>query len=430
MRIFLFAQARKAVLRFKVKAGVLQLALGIGVIISVICSSMILLVFYGNLFLLEQTIETTVLENSLSGIQFGIAARSSLTFNEKIKTDLFADGTDSIEVCRKPWGIFELVTSKAWRGKHEATRSALITAQPDTLGRSVIYTPDNNTPIYLAGSASIVGTAYLSERKLSPGFVNGKSYSGETLIQGDVLKSQSSLLTLDTGLINQVKNLLMGNSGSYRRNSLSLLPVRQDLSFNDELVNYYATNQSIDLSDSLRGNLIIHSAIKVRVTAEAVLSDIILIAPDIDIDNGFKGSLQCFATRSITVGKDCRLNYPSALVLLGGGADSVIVIKSDAVVVGQAIVEGYGQNLGGKGKLKIEKGGLLHGMAYVNARAEILGSLWGHITAKSFIVQLGSSDYANHILDAEINYTKRSPYLPGSLLWANSKQISIAKWMP
>jgi hypothetical protein len=300
---------------------------------------------------------------------------------------------------------------------------------PDATGKSIIYSPDNNTPLYLVGNTKLEGTAYVSERKFSTGYINRRGYEGEKLISGEVRKSEADIPRIDTVLLHAAHSLLAGGQKSYRINTLSQFPFRQQFSFRGTDTNLYFSDQSIDVSDSIGGNLIVQSSIKIRVTGNARLNDVILIAPEIDIDKGFEGSVQCFATHSITIGSDCKLKYPSALVLLESEKDSLIVVGQNTLMEGIVVIPGIDQSISSDAKFTLMNKAVLHGMAYVNGEADIRGAIWGHITAKQFIAMSGSSEYRSHILDAEITDQKRSRSMPGSLLWANTNELTIAKWL-
>ncbi|MBT1705381.1 hypothetical protein [Chryseosolibacter indicus] len=424
-----FIKACFNIFHFRVKGGVLQLTLGIGVIISVICAAMILLVYLSNLHFLKQKLENDLSDNALSGIAYGMASRDQLNFNEVYSFDLFGEGIDSVDIIRKPWGMFEVLTAVAKRGSNEELKAAIITAQPDDVGRSALYIPENNSPIYLVGETTLVGTAYLPERKFSMGYIDGQGYNKKSFIEGDVKGSESVMPSLDTILIAQTKAFFKEAPDGYRVNRIDFLPVGQHLSFHGLPSNYYYSQQSIDLSDSISGNIIIQSGIRVRVTSKASLDNVIIIAPDIDIDNGFTGSVQCIAQRKIVIGSGAKLKYPSALLLAGEENDSSIVIKKDAVVEGVVVISGYDKSIGSRGILSIQKGAILHGMAYVNGRADIQGAIWGHLAARSVMAKIASAEYASHLFNAEINSVKRSAFLPGSLLWAHTEEIKIAEWI-
>jgi hypothetical protein len=413
----------------KVRSGVLQLTLGISLVISILCASIILLVYYSKLSFLDKDIQNRLQDNANSGIQYIMATRSEIQFNQQEILDLFSDGNDSVEVYRQPWGLFELCTSRSFQASHVYLKSAMITALPSDIGQAAIYSPDNNAPLYLVGNTIIKGTVYASDRKFSTGYIDGKGFNRPNLMEGDAKKSEPLLPELDTMLLHQVKLILLHQESAYRLNSIDRIPTDTLISFENSKANYYYSNQSIELDDSISGNIIIHSGIKVRITAEASLLDVLIIAPDIDIDKGFKGSVQCFATRSIIVGAESKLQYPSSLVLIGDEQDSTIVINHDAVVEGIAVIKGHDQTIGSKGVLKMEKGSILHGMAYINGAADIQGSIWGHITSRTFQAKVAGAVYGNHLLNGEIDGTKRSKYMPGNLLWANTKQFVIAKWI-
>lgn len=353
--------------------------------------------------------------------------RNTTPLNETHQIDLFGDGTDTVSLTRKPWGIFELAIATATQGGRKFSSIAMLAHKVNEQGEAALYVPDNNAPVYLAGSTLLKGTVYASSRKFSSGYVDGKEYKRDRFVYGDIKKSEATIPALDTVLLREIKDVLELRKNSYGLNSVDRLPTSS--SFSVPGTQYYHTNQSINIEDSIQGNLIIQSAIKIRVTAQARLSNVILIAPDIDIDKGVDGSMQCFAERSITVGAESFLRYPSALVLVGGEKDSTIVIRRDATVQGYAIIQGYDKTVGSKGTLKIEDKGLLHGMAYINGSSDIQGALWGNLTTRGTQVKIQSAVYGNHILDGEINATKRSAFLPASGLWGNSKEMVIAKWL-
>jgi hypothetical protein len=412
----------------KVNAGILQLTLGIGIIICTLCASMILLVYYSQTIFLYQNIDDRLRNNAASGIQYGMAMKDQLQYGEKNTIDLFGDEIDTTEIVRKPWGIFEVIVSTARHYRRSATKTALVAAQPDAYGKAAIYSPENNSPIYLVGDASITGEVYVPERKFGTGYINGKDFLGKKLHTGKAYSSNTTILPLDSVLLKEMAALVNHEQGNYKVTPLSSLPMRTEFSFSSENSNYLFATTQLFIAESLKGNLIIHSTERLRVSADAKLSNIILIGRDIDIEDGFKGSIQCFASRTITVGQDCELEYPSALVLMNG-ADSLIVIRDNAKVNGYVVIPGFDQTIAGRGTFKIEKKGTLHGMAYINGAADIQGSVWGHITVKHFIASSGSGRYSNHILDGNITSKKRSPFLPASLLWGNSKNLTVAKWL-
>jgi hypothetical protein len=423
-----FITVVKRLLNQRAEAGVLQLTLGIGIVISVISASMIILVYYSQMIFLQQNIDDRLRNNAASGIQYGMAMREKLKFNHEFTVDLFGEGIDTVTVIRKPWGIFEIIVSRARHFRHFSTRAAIISPLPDTLGSAAVYAAENQAPIYMAGYAAIKGPAYVPERKLTPGYISGHDFKGSKLNNKILKVSRKGMILIDTTLLHEVKAVYEQKQGAYYLQQREPFADPPELTIYDSLTQYIFSESNITLTESLNARVIIHSEEKIRVTANAKLSGVILIARDIDIDNEFEGDFQAFASRSITVGHDCQLRYPSALVLLNG-SDSLIVIKHHSLVEGYVVIPGYDQTIASRGMFKLEKTATLHGMAYVNGGADIQGNLNGHITTKLFVATLGTGKHNAHILDGQINSELRSPYLPGNFLWGSSKKLTVAKWL-
>jgi hypothetical protein len=247
------------------------------------------------------------------------------------------------------------------------------------------------------------------------------------LFEGQAKKSLPSMPALDTNLVSKVKQILTAEGKrSYSLNQMESLksgyyPFAPSASL-------FESRQAIELRDSIMGGVVILSLIKIRVTSSAKLEDVILIAPFIDIDKGFEGTLQCFATRQITVGSDSKLHYPSSLTLIGGENDSSIVVQRNAIVKGMILIPGY-LGVQDKGILKIEKGAIFQGSAYVNGAAQVDGTSSGNLIAYSMQVARNSVVYSDHVMDASIVGSVFSGVLPGSLSWTSGKEMLIAKWI-
>ena len=61
--------------------------------------------------------------------------------------------------------------------------------------------------------------------------------------------------------------------------------------------------------------MIVQSSTKITVSPSAVLKDVILIAPEIEIQNNVISNFQAFASKRISIGESVQLQYPSALIL-------------------------------------------------------------------------------------------------------------------
>lgn len=167
-----------------------------------------------------------------------------------------------------------------------------------------------------------------------------------------------------------------------------------------------------------------------------VVENVIIFAKAISVNEGFTGKCQLFATEAITVGKNCRFDYPSALG----------VMKFDAVSKSQPdLVIGQDVNFSGvvftydakpspvktlidiNKNVKISGQVFAQGMVRLQDGAEILGSVF----TDRFIYQTGATLYENYLINVKIDAGKLSPYYLSSPLFsfsANTKN-KILQWL-
>lgn len=414
----------------RVRGGVLQLTLGISLIIAVLCGAIILLVYYARLQQLQYTTRETMMDNCQSGIAYLLANRNSFSFFSPSVIDLYGHEQDSVVLERRPWGVMELVTARASRGtRHQWMRTALVSGTADGQRGVAIHVPDNMAAIALAGHARIVGDAWLPEKGLTTGYIAGQHFLGKKLLEGERHKSGAQMPGFNSDLMDRILPVMARDQDSYQ---IQFTPY-------DQLPKRGAFGQTtycgwsegtLNLMDTLRGNLMVYSSRKVMVEASAYLEDVIIMAPDIEVSEGFTGSVQLLATRQIVVRKKAQLLYPSALVLLKSNQDSLIVVESEASVAGQVTIAGGPQGEDSGASFQLRPDARLHGFAYINGAADIQGTIWGHLTARRLQVMQGSSTpYINAILDGVIDGTRLSPHMPGSLLWGRNHQLKIVKWL-
>lgn len=269
----------------------------------------------------------------------------------------------------------------------------------------------------------------MSERKMSSGYIDGKSFSRKRFFEGKAYKSDAQMPMIDTVLLTEWSSVMQHRPSAYNPQADEAMLLRSHFTFYDDKTNYWFSDQSIVLDNTLTGNLVIHSGVSIHITSAARLNNVIVMAPEIILDENVEASVQCMATKIIRVGRNSRLLYPSSLVLDGGENDSTIVMEQGATLQGIVLIPGSDRIVGSKASFRLEKGAVLHGMAYVNGAADISGSIFGHITAKRFQTTLDKVVYGNHLLDAVIDADKRSIYMPGTFVWGDSSHLIIAKWI-
>lgn len=414
----------------KVTAGVLQLTLGISVVIGVITGSIILLGYYTRISLLRTEIQSQLVDNANSGIQYMLGYRDRLPFHILKEVDLYEEGLDSVQLYRSPWGLYESFRVVARRGMRSWSRHALITSRQAGITESVLYLPERQSPLYVSGHTVLEGTAYLPERGITTSFISGKNFTGKKLLYGEKRTSTNQMPPLDTTLIGAVNRFFIPGSPVYKLNPIEAISKRSQATTVFPPADFFYAAQAIDVTDTvLTGNLVVQSAQRVRVSGESRLSGVMILAPEIEVDEGFQGDVQLFATKFIKINRHVSLRYPSSLVLLGQMKDSLIVIGEGSRVEGQVMIRGMDFNKESAGVFRVEKDALFHGCAYVNGTTEVQGTLLGHLSSRRIQASQKTTVYANHLLDATLSHWRQSVHMPGSLLWGSPADFVVAKWV-
>jgi cytoskeletal protein CcmA (bactofilin family) len=210
------------------------------------------------------------------------------------------------------------------------------------------------------------------------------------------------------------------------------------ISFKEKTKGVYS-KEAIVLEDTeITGNIIIKSDTLIRIKNTALLKDLILIAPIIEVEDGTIGSFQSIASKKITIGKNCKLNYPSALVLfqdnynnpnsiLNNTLDNQIFIDSATIIKGSICYFQTKEITDFKTQIVLEKDARIKGQVYCNGNFELKGSVSGSVYTKQFIANQSGSIFVNHIYNGIIENQNIPNIFGGIILDKESK--TIMKWL-
>lgn len=410
------------ILTGSVRAGILPLVLGISVIMSAVCSSLILYVHYGQSLSRKIDLEESLLRNCDSGIEFLLA--SGGTPGESFELDLFQDGKDSARLSRSAWGMYEVLISLAHRGVHKREKIVMTARVVDSVHKSSLYLTGTNSPLYLAGDTKLKGTVYLPQSGVRPGSAGDSWFEGEKLIDGTKLKSGAmpSLRTGLTDILNEYRDsdILIEKQWS----KIEELPDSLFHSFASPHPLFYSTSRTLELTQNLEGMVLVHSTTSIRVTSTAKLRNVILVSPRIEIEGGFKGSLQAVSDDVIIVGEGSRLEYPSCLALKPERDESKIELGKGTLVQGDILIEGK-ESDPKEGILVVRAESRIEGFAHVEGAAEVGGTIKGHLSCEKFQISTGSETLGNYIKDGEFDYGQIPGWLSGSGLWQGKGSIVL-----
>lgn len=395
----------------KVKAGSLQFAIMVSAIIAVLLSVFIVLVHSHTLFakksdLLIETIQQT--ENILLTKSQDFSIKRDTIFsqiNTKIAT--------SSKIHQSYWGMYGKTYVETKSKAKSFKKIALTSGWQKSEDRIGLYLQETNRPLIIVGNTKIEGKTFLPARGVRAGTISGNSYYGNKLVYGTILRSNETLPELPKQLTNYIASL-----------QIVPLPIDDDRYINLKQGNTYTNSFTkpvkiifvrgeLDLLDvKLIGNILVRSDKKIKVAASTTLKDVILVAPEIEIEPNTKGTFQAIATKRIIVGKNCELSYPSSLVIFAkDNLEEVssstekehIFIDTDTTVKG---IICYVQNITNnrfEPQILLKENTTVEGFLYCQQQIELLGNIEGSVYTKGFITKQFGSVYQNHIYNGTIS---------------------------
>ena len=417
------------------KAGALFIAVVVSFIIALLCSSFILYSYYINIRFEAIRFQQKVNSNVVSGMQLMLVDGEIVKDNETLILDLFDTGEDSVSLSVYPWGGFHIYKSVAYVNKFSSRQIAMTGYNFFENNETALYLQDLNVPLSIAGSTFLKGNFYLPKSGIKIAYIEGIGYDGDQLLYGTKKISDTKLPGLNENLENNIANmgqLVNSLSGDYINVSDGILPEVFTQSFFDSTVVYYSDNIIIIPGSKISGNVKIVSAKGVIIKKEASLTDVLISAPFVTIEDEFTGALQVFAKDSIKVGKKVTLNYPSVIGIyqpVPQEVNTFIDLGEQSQISG--VVLGFTKNPPVDNRLKImlNKNSIVNGEIYCNSFIDLKGSVFGSVVCSKFILRTPSSVYENHLLNATIDYSRLNPDFIAASLINNHGNKRIVKWL-
>ncbi|MBB2145791.1 hypothetical protein GM921_09855 [Pedobacter sp. LMG 31464] len=407
------------------KAGALYFSLTIAFFIAVISALLIMLAAHYRGVYLKEIRFARLAENLDSGSAYVLADQNWVE-GKKIM-DLYGDGTDSLLLEQKQWGLFDLAVLRSFRLQDTLQRAFLIGRQTDSVA---LYLSDEDRPLALSGDTKITGDVVLPKAGIKKAYAEGKPYANvQTVYGGKMSFSDRNLNELDQSMLKKLKDHLLQD-----RERLPLL-IQSELvvSFLDSTQSFRLAKNAELNAVALKGNLILFADSSVTITRSARLTGIQIYAPVIHIEAGFKGNCQLFATESIVVEKEVALDFPSVLgVIRTSPSVAQPNISLGDHVVFNGIIFSHEQkrsplqtlvSLGKETKVK----GEVYSTGLVKLSKGVV--IEGKVSCHRFIMQTPVTLYENFLIDVLLNRRARSRYYLSSRLFQGGQSNHILKWL-
>lgn len=415
----------------KIKAGALQFVLFIGTIIAVLLMAFVLISHTHTLFKRKKNITVALIQATDRGLAYSFGEPMENSEPLEVPEGDFGIAT---RVEKRYWGLLEIRTSTAQKGKLKFDKIGFVGHKWKEM--PALYLKDNQRPMVIAGDAKVTGTTYLPHRGIKMGNIQGYGYTKPQLIFGKQLQSRSSLPELDENLKRQLKELTTpfhepkGMEVDFKKGMVL------KNSFKEETLLVKAP--VIDLDQiTLSGNIMVMGH-KIIVQATSQLKDILLIASEIEVLDGFRGNFQAISSNRIKVGKNVQLDYPTILAVqtLKGNAEERqgiqkapnIFLENGTSVSGTVIYMDAGTTNVRTANISIDQNVMVVGEVYCAQALELKGTVNGNVTTNAFIAQENGNAYLNHLFHGRIDAT-RLPIEFGGLCFENNHANQTIKWL-
>lgn len=410
-----------------IKAAALYVAIIIALVIAVLSGSLIATAYYYRWSLQKSKKQQRLLLNLESGSNLLLSKDFNIQ-EELISIDLYSLTRDSISIRKKNWGIFELGEVYAFEQLDTMKKSFLI-AKEIKKDQTVLYLSDEDRPLSISGSSRISGNAFLPKSGIRQAYVDGKGYTSKQLVYGKIKESGRDLPTFNETKLNWLKKQL--------NDTVFYEAVSEDSLINSFFKSTLKLNikKNEILDKYLKGNIIVYADSVLKISSSAFLEDVLVFAPAIIIEKGFRGSGQFFATDSITLEEDVRLHYPSCLGVIKDekARHQPKISLANNVHFGGLIFTDEKERSTLQTMLSIAKNTFVEGEIFVKGMLKIEKpiTIKGKVSCHRFIIQTSTTLYENYLIDVNLDRKRLNKYYLSSNLWEQNKALSnkILKWL-
>jgi hypothetical protein len=395
------------------KAGAMIYAIVFTLLVGIFALALLWIISGNRLIEVQTNNKEKVLLNIFSAAEF--ALNSSLEFNQE--EELVLINQDSCFLKKTSWGLYHIYLVRAVKNKYELKRAFLTldgrTQAEIEKDEPTVYIIDNDQELKITGETKLKGNFYIPKRGFGRAYIEGATFSGDQLYEGEKFTAAKKLPQLHDYL----KEFDIDDWLNEREaNLLERLPDDSSFLFSEKTGLYESINPIFIEEQRLYGNLIIHSYDSIYVSANSELENVILISPIVHFETGFEGSIQVFADERIILDNFVKLMYPTVLWLKDRDEayhrtrEAVVEIGEESAVAGTIVMTSKSPDFRIPEKLSMLKGSYFAGNIYNQGETELKGTILGSIYTKNFHLETKNATYTNHLVDAVIDGTALPKY--------------------
>jgi len=416
------------------KGGALLYAVFLTFLVSMITGFAVLYAYYYNKHLDIAMIRDNLVNNVSSAIELYLAGPGLLPPGQEKTITLYPEEKNSeVTLENRSWGAYNIIVSSATWKSFSYSKIIMCGNNIFEDDKTALYLTDKNNYLSLCGKTILKGTCYLPKLGPRRAYIEGQSFSGSKLVNGELKISTNKLPALDSEFTRINTGRLKGTFNS--NDSMSWFDEYKEKdsivnSFSNKTLRLICTNPVNLGHKTVKGNIIIYSEKPVIVPKNSNIEDIIIYAPAIIFKSGFAGNLQAFVTDSMIIEKECTLNYPSFAGILNTEkkiTQPTIRIQEKSEISGGMVLLNTIKDSKKHSVLSINKDVTIYGQVYCNDFVELKGKIYGSLYCDNFILVTASAVYENHLLNAVINPDGLSEYYAACNFLEKTESMEVVK---
>lgn len=372
----------------KIKASSLSYALLIITLLGVFLSSLILLVSLYNRTYIKLEKENDLIDDAHSVVNYSLVKHSQLS-NEFQELDLGL--TSKVLLRKKKWGALTQIQYKVFRDTDTLKETLFVnTKKADEFS---IFLANSNDHLSIGGETELEGDIKIPFGELKK---LNLSYQKNILSHtGKILKSEGNLTKIEC--FTEPNDFIeVSELDLYEEHRNSFFNKTKRIEVNSEEL------ENVRLS----GNYIIESKRALKIKSNNYLEDVIIKAPKIIVEKGFKGVLQIIADEKMVIEESVKLGYPSVIQVANKNKTIDLEIKKNSTVLGALI--GVSDKDSDKNNGVISENTLIMGDLYFEGMLDFKGEMYGTIYTNGFYVKTLEAEYKNAVIGLKVKKISKS----------------------
>lgn len=317
------------------------------------------------------------------------------------------------------WGMYEVVKVEAKNGKKSSIRLLGKAAESDE--QATLYIPENDRSLSLTGRTFLEGRVCLSRNGISYTQMRSEFFSGKQLKQECVRASWREFPELDGETRHQIGGLLARTRPEEWTACASVLKQGfSEVAVGTEIGEYLSGVR-------MEGHLILYAPDELFIEQDNCLENVIVVGRKVSIANGFTGSVQIFATDTISLGDRVCLKAGSGLYVKQEETGGLVELGEHNEINGFVVVESSPPADQRRGAAYIQpETSRVRGLVYVDGIAEVHGFITGSLYVRECCYFTPDGYYSGTLYNAILS---GNPGLPYPLLMRGPYERKEVKWL-